>query len=203
MRGVRPKEFAWVVVLSLALVSACDNDDSKWGTINTALTGDYTVQSWSHDAQSCDGLDGVSVWAEEDKTGKTLVLQVCTEPFFGTEFLQAFFCDDAASCDEGRCTEASLGIGGVTFGDGSDSVGWRGVTTSAFRDFDTSFCTGSVTDARLSQSAEGLLELHVTIFHDIPQVPLDEEEFCDTEYASVHTDAAACSSVEIVSVGRK
>ncbi len=193
---------AALATLGLLFVGACDSDGGSFGKIDTALSGDYSVEAWSYDDQSCDGQSGLFLPSSEDHTGKTLVVEVCTEPFFGTEYLRAFVCEDPTSCDERRCADGGMSLSGYMFGEGSDLVGWKGETSTAFQDEGGETCSGILNRMSLKVTASGGLELRTEAFYGIPDLPVDEEDFCELDPIPERADTALCTSLEILETAK-
>jgi len=161
--GRRGRAWPSTLLAALAIVPlalACDAAASDEVTPpETALTGMYTIASWTKNSDGCAG--------EGPATGETTL-----RPFFGiapdaSAFLRmswvfAFACSSEADC-------AARQHGGTVIGllphawrlaDGDDATGWRGTSEGAYREMDDESCTGFRTTARLT-GATGAVRLEL------------------------------------------
>jgi hypothetical protein len=185
-----------VLLLGLApLVVGCgDDDENPPKEPLSALRGVYPMDSWTRNEMACDVEGPSQLEAAPEK-----LLGVGTTEFFIYDILVAIPCADDQDCADSVDGGVFAALaGGATFGkgQGSDAAGWEsgsfGYTVTDNQ------CQGRYVKARLSQVAEGQLEL-VQEGYDVAfpaEAPENADDRCPLETAQELAKALPCLSLE-------
>lgn len=166
---------------SASALAGCDSEFS-------ALEGVYEIQSWTENTIDC-ASDGDDVIASKSDDH----FYVKAENLFGQEFLNVVQCEGLAACSA-LAAEDTINLG---FGldSGSDGAGWTG---SGYSLGGSESCSGEVRNNRLTETSAGVLRFEIRRTF-VENVPLDSDEFCDSDAAIEMAAAQGCEGLEVTS----
>ena len=147
------------------------------GKLSSTLVGDYEISVWTENLEGCEA-EGASLL--ESNTNKLALVQVCGFSFFGVSeyFLEVYPCMNAADCDENRCTDDHVVIGGHMFDSGNDEEGWVDDATRAMAG-DDGMCTGTHQRKTLTAQSDGTLKVEIRSYE---VAPFAETRDCDDSF---------------------
>ena len=181
----RPLRLA--AALLTTLIAACGGDDGG----STELEGIYTLESWTHNPDSCDG-EGPAASEESSYTH----FFVRFDSFFGEEFVAAVTCANLEECRADAADDDTLFLGGFFFDQGDDDGGWTG--SSSVLSIGETSCMGSVFQATLTGEAGASVRIDEET-KTVSDVPLGAEDDCDNEAAYDQASDLPCEQLTVVS----
>lgn len=174
------------IALLAATLVACGGDDDP----STDLAGIYELAGWTANPDSC-SEEGPPAFEATTYTH----FFVRMDSFFGQSFVSVVPCDDLDGCRADAADTDTLFLGsGFILEAGNDDDGWTGTNTFLSG---TDTCMGTVEDAVLTGAPEDAIEIRVEI-KEVTDVPLDDEDFCDSDAAEELAADLPCTQLEVV-----
>jgi hypothetical protein len=176
----------FAIALPLFMAAACGGGDDDGGT---ALAGIYTLDSWTHNPDGCDG-EGPAA-AEQDQYSHILVKHFS---FFGEDWVGALPCEDLDECHTKAADDDTVYIEHFTFDGGGDGEGWTGASF-VLSVGDT--CEGPVFEYVMTGDPEQAIRIEEET-KTVTGVPLDDMGDCQEEAAYDQAAGLPCEELTVV-----